>query len=46
MEDKGLILIVEDEQDMLLGLRKILSKQGNIVEIADLKCYCMLFLYS
>ena len=35
MEDKGRILIVEDEQDMLFGLRKILSKQGNIVEIAE-----------
>ena len=35
MEDQGRILIVEDEQDMLFGLRKILSKQGHNVEIAE-----------
>ena len=35
MEDKGRILVVEDEQDMLLGLRKILSNQGHDVEIAE-----------
>jgi DNA-binding NtrC family response regulator len=35
MEDKGRILVVEDEQDMLLGLRKVLSKQGHNVEIAE-----------
>jgi len=35
MEDKGRILVVEDEQDMLFGLRKILSKQGHNVEIAE-----------
>jgi DNA-binding NtrC family response regulator len=35
MEDKGRILIVEDEQDMLLGLQKVLSKQGHTVEIAE-----------
>ena len=35
MINQGHILIVEDEQDMLLGLRKILSKQGHSVEIAD-----------
>jgi two-component system NtrC family response regulator len=35
MEDKGRILIVEDEQDMLFGLQKILSKQGHNVEIAE-----------
>ena len=34
MEEKGYILIVEDEQDMLYGLRKILSNQGHKVEIA------------
>jgi DNA-binding NtrC family response regulator len=34
MEEKGYILIVEDEQDMLHGLRKILSNQGHKVEIA------------
>jgi len=34
MEENGYILIVEDEQDMLLGLRKILSNQGYNVEIA------------
>ncbi|MHC4425045.1 MAG: sigma-54-dependent transcriptional regulator [Planctomycetota bacterium] len=34
MEENGNILIVEDEQDMLLGLRKILSNQGYNVEIA------------
>ncbi|MCK4792319.1 MAG: sigma-54-dependent Fis family transcriptional regulator, partial [Desulfobacteraceae bacterium] len=33
-EENGYILIVEDEQDMLLGLRKILSNQGYNVEIA------------
>jgi DNA-binding NtrC family response regulator len=35
MVDQGRILIVEDEQDMLLGLQKILSKQGHNVEIAE-----------
>ena len=35
MEEKGYILIVEDEQDMLLGLQKILSNQGHKVEIAS-----------
>jgi len=35
MEYKGRILVVEDEQDMLFGLRKILSKQGHNVEIAE-----------
>ncbi|MFX0208997.1 MAG: sigma-54-dependent transcriptional regulator [Candidatus Hodarchaeota archaeon] len=35
MEDKGRILVVEDEQAMLFGLRKILSKQGHNVEIAE-----------
>jgi len=35
MEDKAHILVVEDEQDMLLGLRKILSKQGHQVQIAE-----------
>ena len=35
MEDKARILVVEDEQDMLLGLRKILSKQGHNVDIAE-----------
>ena len=35
MEDQGRILIVEDEQDMLFGLQKILSKQGHNVEIAE-----------
>jgi len=35
MEDKARILVVEDEQDMLLGLRKILSKQGHKVDIAE-----------
>jgi DNA-binding NtrC family response regulator len=35
MEDKGRILIVEDERDMLFGLQKILSKQGHNVEIAE-----------
>jgi DNA-binding NtrC family response regulator len=35
MEDQGHILVVEDEQDMLFGLRKILSKQGHNVEIAE-----------
>jgi len=35
MEDKGRILVVEDEQDMLFGLQKILSKQGHNVEIAE-----------
>ena len=35
MEEKGYILIVEDEQDMLLGLQKILSNQGHKVEIAE-----------
>jgi len=35
MVDKGHILVVEDEQDMLLGLRKVLSKQGHNVEIAE-----------
>jgi len=34
MEEKGYILIVEDEQDMLLGLQKILSNRGYNVEIA------------
>ena len=34
MKDKGHILIVEDEQDMLLGLQKILSNQGHNVDIA------------
>lgn len=35
MEDKGRILVVEDEQDMLVGLQKVLSKQGHNVEIAE-----------
>ncbi|MCF7973054.1 MAG: sigma-54 dependent transcriptional regulator [Phycisphaerae bacterium] len=35
MVDSGTILIVEDEQDMLLGLQRILSKQGYCVDIAD-----------
>ncbi len=35
MTDQGCILIVEDEPDMLLGLQKILSKQGHHVEIAE-----------
>jgi len=35
MEEKGCILIVEDEQDMLFGLQKILSNQGHRVEIAS-----------
>ena len=35
MEEKGYILIVEDEQDMLHGLQKILSNQGHKVEIAS-----------
>jgi len=35
MENKGRILVVEDEQDILFGLRKILSKQGHNVEIAE-----------
>ena len=35
MEDKGRILIVEDERDMLFGLQRILSKQGHNVEIAE-----------
>jgi DNA-binding NtrC family response regulator len=35
MKDKGRILVVEDEQDMLFGLQKILSKQGHNVEIAE-----------
>ena len=34
MTENGHILIVEDEQDMLLGLRKILSNQGHNVDIA------------
>ncbi|KPK45885.1 MAG: hypothetical protein AMK74_02015 [Nitrospira bacterium SM23_35] len=34
MEENSNILIVEDEQDMLLGLQKILSNQGHKVEIA------------
>ncbi|UCG37114.1 MAG: sigma-54-dependent Fis family transcriptional regulator [Candidatus Bathyarchaeota archaeon] len=34
MKEKGHILIVEDEQDMLLGLQKILSNQGHNVDIA------------
>jgi len=34
MEENGYILIVEDEQDMLNGLRKILSNQGHKVETA------------
>lgn len=34
MEEKGCILIVEDEQDMLHGLQKILSDQGHKVDIA------------
>ena len=34
MEEKGYILIVEDEEDTLHGLRKILSNQGHKVEIA------------
>jgi len=35
MKEKARILVVEDEQDMLLGLRKILSKQGHNVDIAE-----------
>ena len=35
MKDKARILVVEDEQDMLLGIRKILSKEGHIVQIAE-----------
>ena len=35
MEDKGRILVVEDERDMLIGLQKILSKQGHSVETAE-----------
>ncbi len=38
MSENGHILIVEDEQDMLLGLRKILSDQGHNVEIAASGC--------
>ena len=34
MEENGRILVVEDEHDMLLGLRKILSNQGHNVDIA------------
>jgi DNA-binding NtrC family response regulator len=34
MKEKGHILIVEDEQDMLIGLRKILSNEGQNVDIA------------
>jgi len=34
MKENGRILIVEDEQDMLLGLRNILSSHGHNVEIA------------
>jgi DNA-binding NtrC family response regulator len=34
MKEKSHILIVEDEQDMLLGLQKILSNQGHNVDIA------------
>ena len=33
-QENGRILVVEDEQDMLLGLQKILSSQGHNVEIA------------
>ena len=35
MDEKGYILIVEDEQDMLHGLHKTLSNQGHKVEIAE-----------
>ena len=35
MKGNAHILVVEDEQDMLLGLRKILSKQGHHVQIAE-----------
>ena len=35
MQHKARILVVEDEQDMLLGIRKILSKEGHIVQIAE-----------
>jgi len=35
MKGNAHILVVEDEQDMLLGLRKILSKQGHRVQIAE-----------
>ena len=35
MKDTASILVVEDEQDMLLGLHKILSKQGYNVQMAE-----------
>ena len=35
MENKANILVVEDEQDMLLGLHKFLSKQGYSVQTAE-----------
>lgn len=35
MKEGARILVVEDEKDMLLGIRKILSKEGHIVQIAE-----------